>query len=290
MSIGGDIKEVFSEVGCLVQIEGTELTEYIDYDFNVQVGNAFLREHMRNASFSYDTAIQAGNILYVPKNGERLLVVNFIPEMFEDEIATINSTLYLCNVFGKIYRETEDQDIIVTFQQAGFSVISPNHGLVVGQKVNFRSTGTLPSAISTGTEYYVVSSLADSFSISDTLGGTAIEFATTGLGTHKVYKKLYSLHDLTSKRMLWEEIGETHAVFTSSLRGNTSQVMERQDFADLLVKQNLLYIPDTVSIRPKDRFWLSEDEYYTVGNVERRRFRKCGVCDLTEDTRHINYA
>ena len=212
MAIGGDIREVLEEVGTLVQIEGTSTTEYIDYDFNVQVGNPFLREHMRNASFPHDTAISPGDILFVPNNGERLLVVNHIPEMFENSIVTINSTLYICNIFGKIFRE-EAED-------------------------------------------------------------------TEGM----------SMHQRANRKMVWNEIGETYAVFTSSLRGNTSQIMDRQDFADLLVKQNILYFPNNVDIRTKDRFWVDASEYYTVGNVEKRRFNQCSVADLTEDMRHSNYA
>ncbi len=105
MGIGADIKQVFSEVGTLVEVEGSDVKEYIDYDFNVQVGNPFLREHLRVGSFSHDTQINAGDVLYVPKNGERLLVVNFIPEMFENDIVAINTTLYKCNVHFKCYRE-----------------------------------------------------------------------------------------------------------------------------------------------------------------------------------------
>ena len=105
MSIGADIKQVFTEVGTFVQVEDSDVSEYIDYDFNVQVGNPFLREHLRVGSFSHDTSIKAGDVLYIPKNGERLLVVNFIPEMFENEIVAVNTTLYKCNVHFKCYRE-----------------------------------------------------------------------------------------------------------------------------------------------------------------------------------------
>ncbi len=288
--IGSDIREVLEEVGTFVEIEGTALTEYVDYDFNVQVGNPFLREHMRSATLPHDTVIQAGNILYVPVNGERMLVVNFIPEMFENHIVTINSTFYKCNIFGIIYREEVVQDVVVTFNLNSVVIDSVGHGLENRQKVNFRSSGTLPGVISAGTEYYVIDSEDDSFSISETEDGTAIEFLTVGLGVHKVYKQIYTLQELTNRRMVWAEKDRTYAAFTSALRGNTSQIMDKQDFADLLVKHNLLYFPDNVDIRPQDRFWVSSNEYYTIGNVEPRRFNQCAVCDLTEDMRHNNYA
>lgn len=210
MSIGADIKQVFAEVGTYVHVENSEVREFVDYDFNVQVGNPFLREHLRIGSFSHDTQINAGDVLYVPKNGERLLVVNYIPEMFENEIVAINTTLYKCNVYFRCYREVREEE-------------------------------------------------------ESNLRGQA------------------------NRSMVWSLVGEGHAAFTASLRGNISEISEYQTFGDFLVRQDTLFYSNAIHMRPKDRVVISDTEYYEVGNVDERRFNQCSVCMLNEDTRHNNY-
>ena len=60
------------------------------------------------------------------------------------------------------------------------------HGLPAGQPVVFTSTGTLPTGLTAGTVYYVVSAglTASSFSVSATVGGTAINTTAAGSGVH----------------------------------------------------------------------------------------------------------
>jgi hypothetical protein len=59
------------------------------------------------------------------------------------------------------------------------------HGLAVGDPVTFSTTGHLPEPLLVGKTYYIVSvPNADRFRISDTPGGTAIAWTTTGDGTN----------------------------------------------------------------------------------------------------------
>ena len=61
-----------------------------------------------------------------------------------------------------------------------------NHGLAAGQPVVFTTTGTLPTGLTSGTVYYVVATglTANSFSVSATAGGLAIDTTGAGSGTH----------------------------------------------------------------------------------------------------------
>lgn len=64
------------------------------------------------------------------------------------------------------------------------------HGLSVGDIVQFSSTGALPSGISPGVNYYVISAGLDAndFEISLSSGGAAVNTTGTQSGTHTLYK------------------------------------------------------------------------------------------------------
>ncbi|CAB5212898.1 hypothetical protein UFOVP191_60 [uncultured Caudovirales phage] len=64
---------------------------------------------------------------------------------------------------------------------------SPAAGITVGSVINFTTTGALPTGLSTGTNYYVISTgftAGASYQISATPGGTAINTSSAGSGTH----------------------------------------------------------------------------------------------------------
>lgn len=82
----------------------------------------------------------------------------------------------------------------VTISSASPGVVTlASHGFVANDPVVFSNTGgALPAAITAGTVYYVKTVLsANTFTISATPGGTAINTASTGTGTHSV-TTLYS--------------------------------------------------------------------------------------------------
>ena len=55
----------------------------------------------------------------------------------------------------------------------------------VGQAVQFTTTGTLPTGLSTNTTYYVISVSTNTCQFSTTLGGSAVTFTnSSGSGTH----------------------------------------------------------------------------------------------------------
>lgn len=75
----------------------------------------------------------------------------------------------------------------VTISNASPAVVSLTaHGLKAGDDVIFNTTGALPTGLTVGTTYYVISSglTADAFEVSATSGGSAINTSSAGSGTH----------------------------------------------------------------------------------------------------------
>jgi hypothetical protein len=66
-----------------------------------------------------------------------------------------------------------------------------NHGFLAGQPFQFTTTGTLPTGVSAGTTYYVLSTglTANSFLFSNTRGGTAINAGGSQSGTHTLLSR-----------------------------------------------------------------------------------------------------
>lgn len=58
------------------------------------------------------------------------------------------------------------------------------HGLEAGTPIKFATTGALPTGITAGTTYYVVSPTTDAFSVAATPGGAAIATTGTQSGVH----------------------------------------------------------------------------------------------------------
>lgn len=77
----------------------------------------------------------------------------------------------------------------VTISNASPGVITWNsHGLISGQKVQFTTTGTLPTGLSPSTTYWVNVASANTFNVASSLAnlqaGTFINTSSTGSGTH----------------------------------------------------------------------------------------------------------
>ena len=68
------------------------------------------------------------------------------------------------------------------------TITAVSHGLEDDDIITVNSLGTLPSALptglSSGVNYYIINKTANTFEISDTSGGTAVNITDTGTGTH----------------------------------------------------------------------------------------------------------
>jgi len=90
---------------------------------------------------------------------------------------------------------------------ATLSIASPcvvtknSHGLEVGNKISFTTTGALPTGLVASTNYFIISSGfgANSFKLSATFGGTAINTSGTQSGVH-------TYTSYVSKKMTGEKI------------------------------------------------------------------------------------
>lgn len=128
--------------------------------------------------------------------------------------ATLTVADSLMNVTGKKIISARDWDFLdrqytvstvattVTVTIASPAVFSLTaHGFTVGTVLYFSTTGALPTGLTAGTTYYVISAglTADVFEVSTTINGTAVNTSGTQSGTHTVTTQRYVLPAYTSK-------------------------------------------------------------------------------------------
>jgi hypothetical protein len=65
------------------------------------------------------------------------------------------------------------------------------HGLAAGDKIKLTTTGALPTGLSAGTVYYVISTglTSSTFRVSTTSGGSSVNTSSAGSGTHSFIKQ-----------------------------------------------------------------------------------------------------
>jgi hypothetical protein len=79
--------------------------------------------------------------------------------------------------------------LVCTVSQATPAVVTAeNHPLLEGDIVFFSTTGGLPAGLTAGQCYFVVNCTTDSFGVSLSKGGIAINTSSTGSGTHTIHK------------------------------------------------------------------------------------------------------
>ena len=103
--------------------------------------------------------------------------------------STVYSTgtyvLFISTNIHKIYQSLTGSTSVVTMTIASPCVVSwTAHGLAAGTPISFTTTGALPTGIVSGTVYYVLSPLTDSFNIAATVGGAAINTSGSQSGVH----------------------------------------------------------------------------------------------------------
>jgi len=62
------------------------------------------------------------------------------------------------------------------------------HGIADGSIVKFHATTTLPGGLSASDSYYVINSATNTFQVSQTSGGSAVDITSSGSGTISVYE------------------------------------------------------------------------------------------------------
>lgn len=88
---------------------------------------------------------------------------------------------------GAVNLESDTNAFTVTVASPAVFTLS-GHGLVVGQKIRFATTGALPTGLTAGAEYYVISAgfTSSTFQVSTTSGGSAVNTTGTQSGTHTI--------------------------------------------------------------------------------------------------------
>lgn len=77
--------------------------------------------------------------------------------------------------------------ITITADSSNDTFTAINHGLTNGQRVVFsNSGGSLPTGITANTNYFVINTATDTFQVSTTIAGSAVDFSTNGTGTNSV--------------------------------------------------------------------------------------------------------
>lgn len=78
-------------------------------------------------------------------------------------------------------------------------ITSSAHGLTNGDLVTVtNSAGALPTGISAGVWYYVISATTNTFKLSATLGGSSIDMTSDGTGTQTFYREKVNMMDVAS--------------------------------------------------------------------------------------------
>lgn len=98
----------------------------------------------------------------------------------------------------------------VTISNGSPAVITwATHGLIENTPVVFTTDGALPTGLTAGTVYYVLDPQLNSFNVSTTIGGTAVNTSSAGSGTHTATGNPnlgYALTDTTA----WFQVGSTN--------------------------------------------------------------------------------
>ena len=78
--------------------------------------------------------------------------------------------------------------VTATFDNTTDIITSAAHGLVSWDEVKFTSSGTIPTWVTSGRRYYVITVTTNTFQISTTKDWTALNFTTNWTGTISFYK------------------------------------------------------------------------------------------------------
>lgn len=92
-------------------------------------------------------------------------------------------------------RYGKDAGTTCTFDATANTVGASGHGLVDGDVVTFTTSSGLAAPLAISTKYFVVSSAVNTFKVSSSRGGTAIDLTTTGSGTNKFHSAFKLMDD-----------------------------------------------------------------------------------------------
>ena len=90
------------------------------------------------------------------------------------------------------------------------------------------------------------------------------------------------------KEITWPNVvADVPILLTARFFGTGLGAVEPKDFMEYDILDNQMYISAYYDVKPMDRVWLSDTEYFQVDFVEKRKFDGVWSCVLSEDTRGI---
>jgi hypothetical protein len=207
----------------------------LQYTFTALSGPLYFDSGCETGSAAFDVAVsyvaagaapvpiyrslQAGNIGHDPASSPTYWVANGYVYP-----AWSSSTLYA--LADKITDATSHRlleslsggtSATVTMTIASPCVVTWNaHGLAANTPITFTTTGALPTGLSVGTIYYVLAPTTNSFNVSATAGGAAINTSGTQSGTHTATANP-NLNKAITDPAFWLDIGPSNrwAMFDS---------------------------------------------------------------------------
>ena len=146
--IGDDIKEVFQELGTVVEVikpNGDVFQETMDFELN-NLSSSFMTNFVIDASFSYDTNLNAGDVVKAVDSGLYYLAAALNRPYFEDMPVVTETKLYKCNYWGMLKERTQTRvdysqqvtwadklsemvPVLLTGQLGGGSLSEKDHGI-----------------------------------------------------------------------------------------------------------------------------------------------------------------
>lgn len=136
------------------------------------------------------------------------------------------------------------------------------HGLAANDKVVFSTTGALPTGLTAGTTYFVISAglAADTFEVSATEGGAAVNTSVSQSGTHTMTPEVflsnvnvagtYQLY--VDKNTLAAGDAITLRVYAMVLTAGTSRVCYAQTYTDVQGADDLIAVSVPISTELTD--------------------------------------
>lgn len=105
----------------------------------------------------------------------------------------------------RTYESQQGAQAVVTLSIASPGIVTwTNHGLAAGTPVLFtNSGGALPTGLTAGTIYYVLADTVNTFKVSATIGGSAINFKGSQSGVHTATANPNKGHDPTADDGTW---------------------------------------------------------------------------------------
>lgn len=113
-----------------------------------------------------------------------------VPAFAVDRGWWVSSTVarFLINTyFAPLVLDYSDKSFTGTFDATADTFTKVAHTLTNGITLLFRTTGGLPPELTAGNRYYTINVTADTFQVSATQGGAAINLSTAGTGTTTCY-------------------------------------------------------------------------------------------------------